>query len=261
MDQTPPTNPYSTEIPVSEVEKLHTVPPPPPSTQPVAPSPVMPPTPSRNHHKLLNFVMLAVIIIMASWVVILTLNKSTPSTPEQALPTPTIIPTATPTPTPEASTSADPTSNRFYSQELGIMFDYAKTISIQNSYKSLLVFPQNNRTYVYLQGTSSTNGQFVEVTRKISTDTITQALGKIISGNDIYTGCTVTSLTNTVYPPTYELASLTCPTGAGGSGFFLADSDHPDKLAYVSSIQSPLPASVTHPEVPWIDTIRFISSL
>nr|HVZ58581.1 hypothetical protein [Patescibacteria group bacterium] len=107
MDQTAQNNPYSTEIPVSQAEQeMHQnpaqIPPPsplPPKTPSSGPVPPLPP-PKRNHHKLLNFVLVALIIILVAWIAILWLGKNTLSQPAQqtAVITPQPKPTSIPTP-------------------------------------------------------------------------------------------------------------------------------------------------------------------
>lgn len=255
MDQNPP-SPYSTEIPVSEVEKIHNQLTPPP--QPVDPSPVMPPAPSRNHHKLLNFVMLAVIIILGAWIAILTLGKTSQPAPNQVIPTPTPLPTATPTPTPEASTSADPTSNRFYSQELGIMFDYAKEFELNlNQLRKVTAQQVNNRVYLTPEKMPPSNEPYVDVFAKISTDLPLDAVKKITQSDLLYKSCTFGIDPTATYPATYTALVPTCP-GAPPRQIFLMDNQHPTVLLVLNLGSYDLPSSANQQEIGWEDTVRFL---
>ncbi|MEK7605750.1 MAG: hypothetical protein AAB478_04510 [Patescibacteria group bacterium] len=245
MDQNPP-SPYSTEIPV------------PPPPQPVVPSPVMPPAPSRNHHKLLNFVMLAVIIILGAWIAILTLRQTSQPAPNQVIPTPTILPTATPTPTPEASMSADPTSNRFYSQELGIMFDYAKEFELNpNQLKKVTAQQVNNRVYLVPEKMPPSQEPYVDVFTKISTDAPVDAVKKITQSDLLYKNCTFQVDQTATYPSIYTALIPLCP-GAPRREIFLMDSQHPTVLLVLNLGSYDLPASSTQKEIGWEDTVRFL---
>jgi len=171
-------------------------------------------------------------------------------------PTPTAIPTATPTPT-VATESANPTSERFYSEELGIYFDYAKVLP-QTQNQRVEVREDSSRVYVFANGIQPINGQYVDVLTKLTTDSTLQAVSKITLNDPNYAGCTFSFKAQIPYPSTYEEVIPTCPNKTNaGLTFFLGDSGHPDRLLFVSIGQGAIQAS-SDPELLWQDTLRFL---
>lgn len=287
-------NPYSTEIPVSEAEKQlnHSLPAaestpaapsqpvsqtPPPETQlvqPTTPPPAppstppsgtpLPPPPARMHGNILPKIIIGILVVailsLSGYIVSNTvLNKKAPQpTPKvSSIPTPTVLPTATPIPTPDvATTSADPTSTRFYSTDLGIIFDTAKTLPATTATIQTKVV--GSRVYIYGSTTQYTTGQYIDVLSKVSTDDVATAAQKIAGTDPNFKNCTFTITSQTTYPPSYQMAQPTCPAAPGaGLSYFLADSEYPTRLLFVSIGQYAMPAS-SNPQTKWQDTIRFI---
>lgn len=278
MDQNG-TNPYSTEIPVTEAEKqlqsqtgTPQTPPaqptnpsaPPQPSQPASGTP-LPPPPTRMHNNILPKVIIGVLLIailsLSAYIVSnkMNTNSAPQPTPTVSIPTPTTIPTATPTPTPDAATtSADPSSIRFYSKELGIMFDTAKTLPGNST--TIKTLTSGSRVYVYMSTAAPTSGQYVDVLSKVSTDDTATAAQKVTANDPNYKNCTFTLVSQTSYPSTYEKAEPTCPPGPGaGLSFFLSDTTQPTKLLFVSIGQYAIPAS-SNPQSTWQDTLRLLST-
>ncbi len=279
------TNPYSTEIPVEEAEKQLSgpslsiptspstaTPPSPtpsapssPSSNPPVSSPTPPPPPVSNKFSLIPKVIIGILILLIVLLstYILTARMGAAKTPPKTTTTPTKVPTPThelPTATPTpgvATTSANPTSNRYYSQELGIYFDYAK--SLPDSPKQTLEAEADaSRVYVFFTGSAPTNGQYVDVMSKLTTDSTLQAVSKITMSDPNYAGCTFSFKAQTPYPSTYEEIIPTCPTKQSTNlTFFLGDSAHPDKLLFFSIGSTSIPSS-SNPQVTWQDTLRFL---
>lgn len=282
MDQNP-INPYTTEIPVTDAEKqiaqaqTPTAQPTPPAPSqpgsatppPQTPPPVAPPQqngaplppPPKMHTSIVPKLIIAFLIIailgLSGYIVSnKTMTKPIP-TPTPVVATPTPLPTATPTPLPDvATTSADPSSTRFYSKDLGILFDTAKNIPASTATIDTKVV--GSRVYVYGSTTQYTTGQYIDVLSKLSTDDVATAAQKITQGDPNYKNCTFSISPQTVYPATYQMAQPTCPAShSSGLSFFLTDSDNPTKLLFVSIGQYAMPAT-SNPQTKWQDTIRFL---
>lgn len=278
------TNPYTTEIPVEEAEKELAGPsltlpnsapaadPAPTATPPVpptgsTPTPPPPPPPMNSKTSLIPKIIIGVLVILilllSAYIVTARMgNNKTQKTPTTThktpppTPTDTLPPTATPTPS-IATTSANPTSNRFYSQELGIYFDYAKTLPTPPQ-QALNAVADGTRVYVLPTGTTPANGQYVDVLSKITTDSTLQAVSKVTMSDPNYAGCTFSFKAQTPYPSTYEQIIPTCPNKQSTNlTFFLGDSEHPDKLLFFSIGQTTIPSS-SAPQVSWQDTLRFL---
>ncbi len=277
-------NPYNTEIPVEEAEKEllgpsltlpNSSPPINPSTPPQQPPPPVatpsygptPPPPPRSLSdkaslipKIVVGVLVLLIILLSGYII--TARMGTTKTPQKVsvtptqIPTPTILPTATPTPG-VATESANPTSNRFHSQTLGIYFDYAKSLPDSQN-QTVAVETDSSRVYVFTSGTTPSNGQYVDVMSKLTTDSTLQAVSKVTMSDPNYAGCTFSYKAQTPYPATYEEIIPTCPSKNGaGLTFFLGDSTHPNMLLFVSIGQYAIPSS-SDPQVTWQDTLRFL---
>lgn len=255
MDQNP-TNPYTTEIPVSEAEKeLH-------HTTPVAPASSPIPTPPPQHTEktkspvtMLATGLLIITSFLAGYIVRGYMSSSSPA-PVIAQITPTTTPTRAPTPT-SSIQPLNPMSNRFSSTDLGIVFDTAKVLPDSNG-TTVLTQIDGSRVYVYTSGTQANAGQYVDVFSKVSTDTTVMAAEKITVNDSQFQGCTFEVQAQTVYPPSYERVVPNCPDQQGGGmRYFLTDSLHPTRLLYFSIGQYGIPAS-DNPQLMWQDTLRFL---
>jgi len=281
------TNPYTTEIPVEEAERelagpsltlpnsspvatpptssLPPTQPPPPVIQPTNPTPPPPPSSLSNKSGLIAKIVIGVLVLLIILLsaYIITARMNTKKSPQKttitttSTPTPTIgPPTATPTPS-VSTTSANPTSNRFHSQTLGIYFDYAKVLPDSQN-QTVSVEADGSRVYVFTSGTTPTNGQYVDVMSKLTTDSTLQAVSKVTMSDPNYAGCTFSYKAQAPYPETYEEILPTCPNKPNTNlTFFLGDSTHPDKLLFVSLGQLTIPAS-SDPQPFWQDTLRFL---
>lgn len=254
------TNPYTTEIPVSEAEKelRHT---PPPPTSPAPPTmPPRPPAPnsvSKRLPTILIGILSVAIVFLAGYLFrgFITPPSSTPQ-PITSTISPTTIPTATPAPI-DVIPTPDPTSNRFSSADLGIVFDTAKTLPDSGD-KTVLTQIDGSRVYIYTSDTLATSGQYVDILAKISTDSTVMAVQKITVNDPRFATCTFEVSPQEIYPATYERVIPNCPNEIGGGlNYFLADSLHPTALLFVSIGQYSIDASSSSLKG-WHDTLRFL---
>jgi len=289
------TNPYDTEIPVEEAEKelsgpsltlptspvqkpvespnLASTSPTQPSNPALTPPPVTPPAntppppvgPPPKKSSLIPRIIIGVLVLLIVLLTtyIVTAQMGTAKNSKKDIAQPTMAPTATPlpptaTPTPSvATTSADALSNRFYSEELGIYFDYAKTLT-ESTDQVPEVKIDGSRVYLYLSKSIPSNGQYVDVLSKITTDSTLDAVSKITASDPNYKDCTFSFKAQIPYPETYEEVIPVCPPQSGaGLTFFLGDKTHPDKLLFFSIGQYSIPSS-GDPQITWQDTLRFL---
>lgn len=169
--------------------------------------------------------------------------------------------------------------NVFYyvSPNLGIRFMYNKVwaneyVSVNEVGNKIYVYPSKYGTYE--------SGQYVEVFTKESSQTLEQALQtQFLIGYDS-TKCEVTNdtvlFTNSAkYPSSYVVANITttgefidvevlteklkeCPypyTQSNGVSYFVEDTNHPDKYAFLSIGQY---AIMIDDQTAWQDTIEFL---
>lgn len=268
------TNPYTTEIPVSEAEKElhHTAPgsptPPAPATSdvdtvsstPTAFDTAPPPLPSRaesSSNKLPMIVVGVLLLVIGSLAGYIFRGKMTSApSPIASKVTPTEAPAPSPTPT-SAIPTPNPLSNRFSSRELGIVFDTAKNLPDSGN-APVLTQLNGSRVYVYASGTQASTGQYVDSLSKVSTDSTIVSAQKITASDPRFTTCTFEVSPQEIYPPTYERVIPTCPNEIGGGmEYFLTDSLHPTRLLYISIGQYSLD-SASDSRTPWQDTLRFL---
>lgn len=272
-------NPYSTEIPISQAENelrgpslaLPNAPVQTPTASPqppVPPTSTTPPPPKIRNNKLLNLlpkviiaVLIILIILLSAY--ILTAHRSSSNIKNNEAISPTSSPTPTytpptPTPTPSVATeSANPSSNRFYSEDLGIYFDYAKSLASDPT-QTISVQTESSRVYIFTTGSIPTDGQYVDVMTKLTTDSTLQAVSKITLSDADYAGCTFSYKAQTPYPSTYEEIIPSCPGNKNSNtAFFLGDSKHPGQLLFVNAKGDTILSS-DDPKTTWQDTLRFL---
>lgn len=258
-----PATPQTPPSPVPPIPAQPATPPP-----PAAPPTEMQQTPSapppKRSSRLPLLIVGFLVMLIAGLGIYIYQNMSSPQpTPEPQVvkPTPTTIPTATPTPIDESSTSASLNSERFYSEELGILFDHAKSVSGSGTQQTpVRTQTVGSRVYVYITGTTATNGQYVDVLSKVSTDDVLAAANKIIQQDAKFDTCSIQLNTQHAYPSTYQKGDLVCNGPGGGISYFLTSSQHPTKLLFVSIGQYGIPAETGNTDKMWQDTLHFLSS-
>lgn len=172
----------------------------------------------------------------------------------------------------------------FTSNTLGISFDYVSSIGNvkvlikeDDSSKKIYVYPEN----------SFGSAQYVEVMSKDPSDSILNAINKNILNGYSPSECQASiagrssnpQLVND--PASYTFAVLhfpsdkrqgligdsmhfgpgRCPdayTGVESTAYFFMDTNHPDKLLYLSLGQYNTPGSAENSSVNWQDTIKFL---
>ncbi|MFA5933299.1 MAG: hypothetical protein WCV81_03510 [Microgenomates group bacterium] len=207
-------------------------------------------------------------------------TQSPPPPPPTTTPTPTATMTPSPTATPTPTPTATPNSNYYISSNLGVSFYYTKASTGVNDSK-ILVKEVGNKIYVYSAGTQAETGQYLEVFAKDKNQTLVDAIkAKILTGYSL-DDCIVKTITGTftgqTYPANFQLAQISVPTDAnddmetlskkgekcpagrlniGGLAYFLADSEHPDKLIFLSIGQYAIDSGIGNKT--WQNTIKFL---
>ena len=181
---------------------------------------------------------------------------------------------ATPSPTP-----SNPSVKTFISPDLGISFSYRWQYSDGSTVDAKEI---GDKVYVYASNTKPLDGQYIQVFKKDPIDTLDEAIAKSILTGYSKTSCIIKdepdnpSGSKLTRPANYTFARMTVPeegtgdlptmsaaaekcphpyTAIGGLAFFLADSDHPDKFAFISIGQYGLNGDTD--KNGWQDTIKF----
>lgn len=228
---------------------------------------------------------IAVVTLLAAVILgIILFSNKTPIPTVTPVPTPALTTTLTPTLTPQAvspiptiTTTPSPTKSypgttQYISPNLKIAFNYLPNQGGQK----VAVKEVGNKIYIYADNTSFDNGQFVEVLSKDKNDTLAEAIEKKFLNGISKNDCFVISENNNFkfYPASYSTAEISYPenndpnTGPGeipakcpqnysrtnGIRYFLGDSNHPEKLLFISIGQYGISAGES---INWQDTISF----
>lgn len=211
------------------------------------------------------------------------LSPASPAPSSTAVPasTPVASPTATPTVAPSSKPipTPNPNSNVFYSQDLGISFNFTtKSTGINDTKFSVKQI--GNKVYVYSGSGPAENGQYLEMFSKDKNQSLIDAIkAKILTGYSL-DDCLLKTITQTFtgqsYPANIELAQITVPvlanddmetlsnkakkcpatyTAVGGLNYFLMDKDHPDKFVFFSIGQYAIDSGIG--DKYWQNTITF----
>jgi hypothetical protein len=190
--------------------------------------------------------------------------------------TPTASPSGEPTATPTVMPTAVPGGTLFVSHDLGISFSYATT-ALGTRFTAKEV---GNTIHVYDPQYGDTTGQYVQAFDKNPSDSIQDAITKIVLKGYSTADCVIRlnpdnakvlpSANNR--PASYETASLTyasaavsqdkCPspyTATQSQIYFLEDTAHPGKLIFIYAPQQSIPASTdSSVQLVWQDTIKVL---
>lgn len=223
-------------------------------------------------------VIATVVLLTAAFLGIILFSRNTPAPTIVPVPVPvpsstpqaiSLTPTITLTPTP---TKSYPGTTQYISPNLKIAFNYLPSSNGQK----FSVKESGNKIYIFMDNTSFDTGQFVEVFTKDKNDTLAEAIEKQFLNGISKNDCFVINGNSTFkfYPASYTTAEISYPesndqnVGPGeipakcpqnysrtnGIRYFLGDSNHPEKLLFISIGQYGISAGQN---ISWQDTISF----
>ncbi|OGV92234.1 hypothetical protein A3B57_03105 [Microgenomates group bacterium RIFCSPLOWO2_01_FULL_47_10] len=174
----------------------------------------------------------------------------------------------------KALAEAPPGSTRFTSQKLGISFIYQTT----QTGETFAVKEIGNKVYVYDTLYPYLQGQYSEVFDKESTESLVDAINRLIMPGFSTTDCEIktpaSGFTSSIIDPSFDTAmigglgideareqgkEINCPqpyTAIGGLAYFVADPAHPTKFVFFSIGQYSINGDATRM---WQDTLQFIN--
>lgn len=238
---------------------------------------------SRRTALLVAGILLLILLGLLSYSAVAGRHTVSPTPTPTISTTPTASPSAQPTATPAVVPTAVAGGTLFLSQDLGISFSYAAT-SMGAHFTAKEV---GNTIHVYDPQYGDTTGQYVQVFAKNPSDSIKDAITKIIlKGYDpkncpiiLNPGNSKVLPSANSRPSSYETASIQwasdnlngnlvpsdpskCPapyTSTASPVYFLEDTNHPNKLLFIYAPQQPIMASTdSSVQLVWQDTIRVL---
>jgi hypothetical protein len=204
--------------------------------------------------------------------------SNTPTVTSSLTQTPTVTTTASSTPITTVPVSTLPTGTVTTSNGIqtytgrGITFHVVQTMDGA----PVTIKDFGNRTFVYT-GNFSQYNSFVEVFNKVPTDTISQAITKSVLSNYKSSDCPITiGKADSKQPASEESAVIKfsadniredgsgkdpskCPadyTRTSSPMYFVVDSNHPDKLLFLSVGNGGYPANGTQNSLTWFEGLK-----
>lgn len=166
-----------------------------------------------------------------------------------------------------------PLSNErtYTSKNLGISFSYL----VNQGTETIEVKEVDNKIYIFPSSLGYSEGQYVEVFEKRRSETLPEALKRILLEGYSEEACEAyLSEFTGIYPENFEIANIrltgnpdmeelmlrydNCPFGytqSNGISYFLMDTNHPEKFLFFSIGQYAISASEG---MVWQDTVRFV---